>query len=88
MLSFLLVITLSVRGEQSNTTIMSVRDHVKSWLQEQEPHRITYRLNVFDESWQWSSGWSDNSIRNALNGSFQSVFPLIRFPTLAGRDSF
>ena len=103
MLSFFLVVLVVANGEPPEyCTIMSIRNYVKSWLQEQEPHRLTYQWTVLDECFHWntmmreydidgnshSRHWSCEAVREVFNGSHQSLFPLIRFPTEEKRDSF
>ena len=103
MLSFFLVVLVVASGTPPEyCTIMSVRDYVKSWLQGQEPHRLTYQWTVLDEIYHWntmcreydrdgnshSRHWSCEAVREVFNGSHQSLFPLIRFPTEEKRDSF
>ena len=103
MLSFFLVVLVVANGEPPEyCTIMSVRNYVKSWLHEQEPHRLTYQWTVLDECFHWntmmreydkdgnshSRHWSCEAVREVFNGSHQSLFPLIRFPTEEKRDSF
>ena len=56
MLSFFLVVLVVASGAPPEyCTIMSVRDYVKSWLQEQEPHRLTYQWTVLDEIYHWNT---------------------------------
>ena len=108
MLILLLAFTGLAQGQayseevNQSCTIMSIRDYVKSWLQEQEPHRLTFNYTVFDEVYQWSvlsklnaeEGYRyrnteyDEAVRLVFNGSHHSLFPMIRFPTIGKRDSF
>ena len=105
MLSFFLAVLVVASGTLPEyCTIMSVREYVKSCLQEQDPYRLTYRWTILDEIYQWdpmcrsydkdgnvkwgTRHWSSEAVREVFNGSHQSVFPLIRFPTGEKRDSF